>query len=442
MNGRADSHSRFAMKHRLLLLFFFLSSLDGGEKEITIPLATRRFLSSVAVSPFTSPSFSEDYLQRLRKILVFDIDHNGSCRVEKKGGSDFTIDVAINETKLSALITPKRSGTGKSIGPYTLTGDRCRDRHLIHQLADDLTSIMTGTRGISRSKILFSIQFTEKEDRRYRYKSEIWEVDYDGENKKQVTRENSYCITPVFFPAVGAFTADKFLYVNYKNGQPKIYLGSFKDERGKPLIHLRGNQLLPAISKKGDRLAFISDAGGRADLFVQLFSKSRGPVGKPMQVYSYPNSVQASPTFRPDGKKIAFVSDKNGTPRIFIIDTPYPGKRTFSPPLCITKKYRHNTSPCWSPDGKKLAYSAMIDGIRQIMVYDFPMKEEIQLTAGGSHKENPSWAPNSLHLIYNTADPSSSELFLVNVKQKEALQITTGPGKKHYPAWEPMRGPL
>ena len=185
----------------------------------------------------------------------------------------------------------------------------------------------------------------------------------------------------------------KFLYVNYKKGQPKLYIASLNAERGKPFISLRGNQLLPTLSPKGDLLAFISDASGRADLFVQLFSRNLGPVGKPIQVFSYPRSVQASPTFRPDGKKIAFVSDKEGTPRIFLIDTPYPGRKTSSRPICLTKQYRHNTCPAWSPDGTKLAYSAMIDGIRQIVIYDFLTQEENSVDNRGKPQGKPELGP-------------------------------------------------
>lgn len=430
------------MKNRIVAFLLLCSFLYAEEKEIIIPLATRNFLSSVSISPFTSPDFPQDYLETLQASLVFDLNNNGSSHVKKKGPCDFEIEVDIKGKELFALITLTRGGITKTLGPYLLTGEFALDCQKLHKFSDELTLIMTGKKGIADSKVFYSIQFPEKTADGYRYKSEIWEIDYDGKNKRQVTAENSYCITPVLFPTVGPFTQGKFLYVNYKNGQPKIYLGSFKDQKGVPLIPLRGNQLLPAISKRGDMIAFISDASGRADLFVQLFSRSRGLVGKPMQAYSYPRSVQASPTFRPDGKKIAFVSDKNGTPRIFIIDTPYPGKKGRPNPRCITKKYRHNTGPCWSPDGTKLAYSAMIEGTRQIMVYDFLAKEEIQLTTGKSHKENPTWAENSLHLIYNTAEPSSSELFLINLKQKEMIQITTGPGKKHYPTWEPTRGIL
>ncbi len=404
-------------------------TLYAEEKELVIPLATRTFLSSVHLN---SPLNKE-----LSDILTLDLNNNGSTYVSSEKTSDFRIDIEKVGTGFIATVFLARRDMTKSFGPYQLSGKLASDRRVIHRFSDAFTALVSGKAGIAASRILYALQVPEGTE----WKSEIWETDYDGENRRQITQEKSYCITPTFFPCKGSFTENKFLYVNYKNGQPKIYISSFDKGQGTPLVSLRGNQLLPAISKKGDMMAFISDAGGRADLFVQPFSKAHGPIGKPMQAFSFPRSVQASPTFRPDGKKIAFVSDKNGTPRIFLINTPLPGKDSKPRPLCITKKYRHNTCPAWSPDGTKLAYSAIVDGTRQIMVYDFLTKEEIQLTVGKSHKENPSWAPNSLHLIYNTVDPSSSELFIINLKQKESLQITSGAGKKHYPAWEPIRGP-
>jgi len=181
-------------------------------------------------------------------------------------------------------------------------------------------------------------------------------------------------------------------------------------------------------------LAFISDATGRADLFIQKLDASGMLVGKPQQLFSYPGSTQASPTFSPDGSKIAFVSDKDGTPRIYIIPSEITNNKRAKPVL-LTKQNKENTCPNWSPDGKKIAYSAKTNGVRQIWIYDFEAEQELQLTTGPGNKENPCWAPDSLHLVFNSTDPDSTELYLVNLNQPEAVQITKGPGKKHYPTW-------
>ena len=206
---------------------------------------------------------------------------------------------------------------------------------------------------------------------------------------------------------------------------------------GKRLIDLRGNQLLPAISPKRDKVAFICDAAGKADgrtdLFLQEFHPEKGETGKPVQLFSYPRSTQASPTFSPDGSKLAFVSDKDGKPRIYVISATFTSKRPT--PVLITKQNQENSCPSWSPDGKKLAYSAKTKGTRQIWIYDFETKEEWQLTDGTGNKENPSWAPDSKHLVFNSTDGHISELYIVNLNQPDVVKISQGAGIKHYPAW-------
>ncbi|MCB1110810.1 MAG: hypothetical protein KDK64_07485, partial [Chlamydiia bacterium] len=233
------------------------------ERELIVPLSTRSFLSSVSISPLKGSAFSEDYLKTLREILEFDLNQNGSCSVEPQEGSDFHIDLELIGKNLSALIELKRGGVTKTLGPYALCGTLSSDRRVLHKFHDDLAQIITGKRGIASSQILFAIQFPEKTPQGYEWRSEIWGADYDGENKRQITGEHSYCISPVFLPYEGDYTRGKFLYVNYKKGQPKLYIAPLNAQRGEPFLSLRGNQLLPTLSPKGDLLAFISDASGR-----------------------------------------------------------------------------------------------------------------------------------------------------------------------------------
>jgi TolB protein len=216
-------------------------------------------------------------------------------------------------------------------------------------------------------------------------------------------------------------------------------MGSLSGDAPQRFSLLKGNQLLPAMSRQRDKIAFISDVTGNPDLFLQNFDAEKGPVGKPRQIYATHRATQGSPSFSPNGKEIAFVSNKDGSPRIYVMNIPAEGValKDIKAKL-ITKTNRENTAPSWSPDGSKIAFCAQTKGVRQIWVYDLLTKMEKQVTTGPKNKENPTWAPNSLHLIFNTSDSGDSELYLMNLNQPDAVKISSGPGEKYFPSWEPI----
>src|SRR3990167_3383843 len=415
-------HLLFVMKNKLIILFFVFPFLIGAN-EIIVPLSTTQSLIPIYCEKFSSldGTFPSSYLQSLEEVLKFDLNFFGTIYVlptsytieeNLENSRIFVLKPEFKKNTLSITLYSNKNGRSYPLNNFILSGQLCSDRRIMHQMADFVYNTITGKKGIATTRILYALQtHSQEDDQGISWESAIWAADYDGANAIKLTDEKNYCITPLFFPSNHNLSSRKFLYVSYKLGQPKIFASSIGERQGNPIIPLRGNQLLPAFSPKGDMMAFISDASGSADLFIQPFHSETGPSGKPIQIYSFTSSVQASPTFRPDGKKIAFVSDKDGTPRIYLIDLPSPTKKSTSKLFCLTKKNRENTCPSWSPDGTKLAYSARIDGIRQIMIYDFLSKEEFQLTTGLEHKENPCWSPNSLHIIFNSVGHSSSELY-------------------------------
>ena len=425
-----------------------------ASQEIRVYLPTQTALEPTYFGKLQAEGgeFDAAYLNQLEAILTFDFGYNGSNKsmpyheqkealIRQKNfdpitwknlGAAYVIRGSIENKILSVSVLSIQSGSFKEFNNIKLTGNLSKDRRLLHRLADSIHKALYGKEGVASTRILYSVKVKHKPTEKT-WISEIWTCDWDGGNPRQLTREGSYCVTPVFIPASPKFANDKFLYVSYKMGQPKIFIASLSEGIGKRLIDLKGNQLLPAISPQRDKVAFICDAGGRTDLFLQEFYPDTGRVGKPVQLFSYPRSTQASPTFNPDASRVAFVSDKDASPRIYVIPTTFSSKR--AQPFLISKQNNENSCPSWSPDGKKLAYSAKTKGTRQIWIYDFESREERQLTEGPGHKENPSWAPDSQHLVFNSTGGDTSELFIVNLNQPEVVKISQGPGIKHYPTW-------
>ncbi len=446
------------MRLKLFVSLFaaIFCSLTASEEEIKVFLPTTNSFTPIYVADFRSDSttFTSGFCDQLRTVLLYDLNHDGSSTVimktkEKESllqeenkqiaynpvawkawGAMHVITANISDQALNLSLFSLSSQTLKHLPPFKLSGNLSSDRRIIHQAADILHKLIYSTPGISNSRLLYCLQKSGGKEKKWI--SEIWECDWDGANPSQITNEHSYCVTPTFIPSSKG-SSDRFVYVSYKKGQPKIYVASLKEGEGKRLVSLKGNQLLPAISPQKDKLAFICDASGRTDLFVQQLNPVSGQGSTPVQLFSYPRSTQGSPTFSPDGTKIAFVSDKDGGTRIYWIPSET-GRRRAIPHL-LTKKNSENSCPSWSPDGTKLAYSAKTKGIRQIWIYEFATGEERQLTDGPGNKENPAWAPDSIHLVFNSTGSEQSELFVVNLNQPEAIKITHGPGKKDYPAW-------
>jgi len=450
------------------ILFFFSAALAANE-EIVVRLATESTRLPLFIEAIQNEksNFDASYLQALSSIFSYDMNYNGMTEVvlpkDKKRyqalSSQTGFDTACDFNKCKDvdlfyvikmkmegknLVTKVISVNGQStklIEGISCTGELAKDRKAIHYLADSICQMLFQKQGIASSRIFF----TEKKkiqtstDSEEKWVAEIYEADYDGANKKELTHDAAFCVTPVYVAPNSHSQSASLVFVSYKIGQPKIYFTSLKDGKTRRASPLRGNQITPQISPDGTKIAFACDTLGRADLFLQTFNAASGAIGKPLQIFTAKGAANASPTFSPDSNKIAFVSNKDGAPKIYVMAIPEASAKLKDiHPELISKRCRENSAPSWSPDGKKIAYSAKSGGARQIWIYDFDSGQERQLTDGKGDKENPVWAADSLHLLFNSTKDDQTDLYLVNLNQPEAVKIKVSEGSKEirFPCWK------
>ncbi len=431
------------------LIFIFLSFSLFAE-ELQVHLATKIVLSKVYLSKFGGYGYYDDaYLSKLREVLDFDLNNSGRIYANYDDGKEellakgdlkeflkenYTLVVKLEaeSKKLNVFVFDLLKNKSFRFSTINLTGNLNIDRRRMHDLNDRILEEFFMQKGYASKRIIYSVR-KEHPENKLKWTSEIWMCDWDGQNPMQLTFENSYCVHPIFLSSKKE--KPDFIYVSYKDGIPKIF--SSKNGKSERFVALQGNQLLPSLSMQKDQIAFICDAAGRPDLFLQKIDREFNTTGKPWQLYSCARATQATSSFSATGKEIAFVSDKDGSARIYMIKIPLNlnnDKRPFAE--LITKKNRDNVTPSFSSDGTKLAFSATTEGVRQIWIYDFTSDEEWQLTTGPGNKENPFWADDNLHIVYNTEDKSASEMYIINLNQQKPLKISSGLGQKRFPAWE------
>jgi Tol biopolymer transport system component len=192
--------------------------------------------------------------------------------------------------------------------------------------------------------------------------------------------------------------------------------------RSIPVTSWPGSELDPALSPRGEHVAFVWDGEteGRFDLYVMLPGG-----GAPLRLTEGPASVR-HPTWSPDGLEIAFLQqiDPSGN-RIVAVPALGGPERGLG-----TGAHVGFPGLDWSPDGRWLA---LVDrpsagAPESIFLLSTQTGERRQLTApasGGVGDRHPRFAPDGRSLAFSRwYEGPRNEIYVVPVEGGEPRQIT------------------
>ena len=245
-----------------------------------------------------------------------------------------------------------------------------------------------------------------------------------------------------------------------------------------PLTHITDtpwDDITPAISPDGTRLAFSSRANGYWDLYIinlvtgertrltdtpdyeaspswspdsqwlvyerfngvnsDIYLLQLDGAQEPIQLTTDP-AMDHSPAWAQQGRQIAFTSTRSGDEDIWLADLDNVDDRFVN--LSANARAR-DRSPVWSRDGSRLAWTAESDGNRQLMVWSAAAPGQPAYPAGEG--DVPLWSPDNSLLFSEVRLANESGLAAYQAADGHpALRYTRLPGALYGMTW--VTGPL
>lgn len=303
---------------------------------------------------------------------------------------------------------------GRMIHGRSYTAPRELVRRQLLRFSDEAVETLTGTKGVSRSKIAFVSDASGDK--------EIYLADILGDNVRQVTRHQYLAVSP-------RFTRDgrHLTYTSYHRGNANLYKTDIRElKTTRAVSRWVGLNITPSWPPQDNRRVLTLSRDNNPDLYL---TESNGQI---IRRLTDGEGVNVSPSFSPDGRRLAFVSDRSGTPQIYIMDMQTRQTQR------LTFQGRNNTTPSWSPDGEWIAYTSRVDDGQHIFVISPDGGPPKQVTSTWGSHETPSWSPDSRQLVFSRQRHDREELCAIFLDGSELRVLFAGePGNHYMPHWSP-----
>ncbi len=289
-------------------------------------------------------------------------------------------------------------------------------RVIAHKFADEIIfRLGGGIPGIAESKIYFvSARSGHKE---------IWVMDYDGANQRQLTHLGSTSLSPRVSP-----DGSRVAFSSLTKSGWDILMFSIDLNRTISFPHFGGTNLSPAWSPDGTRLALSSSRGGHSEIYVCDAS------GANLRAMTTGRGLNVSPTWnRKTGAQIAYVDDSVHLPQIYTMETDGTNQQRMT-------DQGYAVDPNWSPNGQFLAlawkrnYGPGEPGSRDIYLMDVTTRQWVQLTHDGGAHDSPSWSPDGRHIVFQSNHTGKDELYMMLADGTKLHQLTFT-GRNSQPNW-------
>jgi TolB protein len=301
---------------------------------------------------------------------------------------------------------------------YTNAASQDAARLIAHQFADEIIlRLGGGINGIAETKIYFISTRTGSK--------EIWCMDYDGQNQRQVTHLGSISLSPRIAPDNSRIA---FASLGRDGWAVRMYSLELDRLVAFPAGIAGGSNQSPAWSADGAHIAFSSSRSGDSEIW--LADTSGGNLHR-LTSFKGPN---VAPTFNPrTNAQIAWAGGRTGEPQIYTMDVDGGNVQRLT-------DGGYAVSPSWAPNGALLTFSwnrkygPGDPGGQDIYVMDIASMRWLQVTHEAGTNDYPSWAPDGRHIVFERNIGSHTQIWTMLADGTQQRQLTSA-GNNTMPNW-------
>ena len=284
---------------------------------------------------------------------------------------------------------------------------------IAHRFSNEIIRVFTGEAGIFGTRLAYV-------SRVGRFK-ELFIMDIDGSNVRQLTRDNGLALSPSWSPR-----GDRLIYTSYRTRKPDLYYLSPEGGTPKQITERPGLEIGAKFAPDASKLITSASISGVSKIVLLDLA------GKLISKLTSGSSIDVSPSYSPDGGQVAFCSNRAGGPQIYVMSAAgEPAKR-----ISFTNS-NYCTSPSWSPKGDKIAFVCRAGG-NQIFLAAPDGSQATQLTFAGDN-EDPNWSPDGRFIAFSSNfGGGPRNIAVLSLLGGQPTRVSFARSEDGQPAWSPV----
>jgi TolB protein len=390
----------------------FRNDMDvSGFFDIQKPEALPKDAATSGLKPSTSEAggFTYDYYKQIGTEFLVRVGYRTT-------GDSMSVDAYVY------YVPQQKQVLGKT---YKASANDART--VAHTFANDVIKALTGQPGSFLSKIVVSRSTKPGE-------KEIFVMDWDGANAKQITRHGTISQSPSWSWDTRTIAYSSFAYhANQKTRNLDLFTYDLNSGKRYAISYRTGVNSGSSFYPDNRHLLLTISNSGQADIYkMTIDGRSLTKLTNAKR-----NELNVEPVISPDGSKIAFSSDRTGNAMIYVMNSDGTNVKR----LTIAGKY--NATPAWSPDGKKIAFAGYDASHFDIFLMNADGTNMSRLTSATkkngkmSNNEEPTFSPDGRNIIFTSDRTGKYQLYITSLDGENERRITFDDHEYFKPRWSP-----